>query len=91
MGIRILSIIETPQGLSLSNLIATFKGSFTLIKNNDDIYVLSSTARFYVDETKQPVNTAYISISINQTQLTGNLLTLLYDNLKTTYPNNEDV
>jgi hypothetical protein len=91
MGIKILSSITTPQGLSLTDLIATFKGSFTLIKNSNNAFVLSGTARFYVDETKLPVDTTYVSITVTESQLSDNLLTLLYNNLKNTYPENEDV
>ena len=85
MGIKILSPVVTPFGISISNLHASIKGNFHIFKNEDKTYRVSTTVIYVADgvQDANPVFIDGITINILSNDLNSNIFTLIYDYLKT--------
>lgn len=85
MGIKILSSILTPFGVSMTNLHASVKGNFSIFKNNDGKYRVNTTVIYTADgvQNPNPVFIDGITITIEPEDLNSNIYNLIYDYLKT--------
>ena len=94
MAIKILSAIDTPIGLRLTNLIASVKDGYRVTpKTNPQgvrSYEISTYVYYFVDRTKKSVFEEPIRVTATQAQLTD-VYSLLYNSLKNRYPQNVDV
>jgi len=94
MAIKILSAIDTPIGLRLTNLIVSVKDGYRVTPRvnaqGDRTYEISTYAYYFVDRTKKSVFEEPIRVIATQAQLTD-VYSLLYANLKARYPQNVDV
>ena len=95
MGLLILDSIELPMfGISLSNIMATFEGNYTLrytINNGVKVYNLSGSLSFYKDRDKSCLKRDFKNYTISEEDLSQNLLTYMYNRVKTEYSNTQDI
>jgi hypothetical protein len=95
MAIKILDAISIDKfGLSIANIILTFKGSYRLNyteSNNQRTYFVHGTLYYYLDRTKDPIHIANQSYAINESQLETNLLEYMYNMIKANHENYEDL
>jgi hypothetical protein len=91
MAIQILDNITIEKvGLSISNLILTFQGSYRVnytINNGQKVYSVNGTLLYYIDKTKNHIHAMNHSYVINEEQLNSNLLEYMYNMVKSRYIN----
>ena len=83
MGVIILDPIQTPYGVVLSNLYATFKGSYTLIKKPDNTYIAKAMLYYHYDRNKKPVFYEEKTVAVDRVALASNIISMLYADLCT--------
>jgi hypothetical protein len=94
MAIKILSAIDTPIGLKLTNLIASVKDGYRVTPRTNaqgvKSFEITTYVYYFVDRTKRAVFEEPIRVTSTQAELTD-VYSLLYANLKSRYPQNVDV
>lgn len=81
MGIIIHDAIQTPQGMTLTNLYATFKGTCAIIKKPDNTYIAKSIVYYHYNRIRKPVFSEERIINLVQDDLKKNIIELLYTDL----------
>lgn len=96
MGITIGDTITLACGLTNSNSYGSFGKSEIRIEKQDSNYLVSCRGLIWATESlrsqsKAHIGTQAVSITINSSQLTSNLYSLLYTEWKTNYSSVSDV
>jgi hypothetical protein len=93
MAIKILNEIPTPSGLNVANLEATYSGRYVLRRIRKDggkLYEVSSNVSYYHDRSKSQLFDEKVIIQFPEEEI-NNVWLLLYNYLKTKYPQYENV
>ncbi len=84
MGVIIHDTIQTPQGMTMTGLYATFKSTYTLIKKPDNSYTAKSVVYYYYNRIRKPIFSEERSINITVGDLGKNIVELFYNDLCST-------
>jgi hypothetical protein len=95
MAIKLLEPIYLERyGVHLDELILSLKGTYRVyytVNNEKKVYIVSSILYYYGERDKEPVMSEQISYTINENQLSTNLIEYMYLMLKSKYTNYQDV
>ena len=96
MGITIGDTLTLHSGLTATNTYGSFGLSEITIEKNGSSYFVTGKGRIWVNESaknssKPPITGMNVSVTINESQLSGNLYSILYTQWKTNYTSVSDV
>lgn len=92
MGLKVHDSVYLPIGVSIANLCYTFRGSYTVKKTDEGKYIACSRYEIRTAEDMQLpiVHSGGIEIELTQEDFNGNVLALLYAELKKMFNNYSD-
>jgi predicted translin family RNA/ssDNA-binding protein len=94
MAIKIIDSVPVRVGISLTNTVATLSGSYKIDKR-DGVYTAEALILYYVNETQyaaaNQLDVNHIRLVISVGDLAGNIMTLLYNQLKSQYSSTIDI
>ena len=92
MAIKVLDSVPFAHGFSLANTYWSFRGTYSLRKYAADVYHLTGSyeVRAVNDSIKPPLDGGCTQVVLTEAELTGNMLTRLYTQLKTQFTVTED-
>lgn len=95
MGLLILDDITLSNfGITINNIIATFEGNYNLtsrVDNGVKKYYLSGQLSFFKERDKSCIKRDFKNYLLTEEELSGNLLTYMYNRVKTEYSNTQDI
>jgi hypothetical protein len=91
MGIFV-SEANLPMGITVSNVYMSFSGEviYTVPNPTCNNYTINTHYKVYKDDTKQPDTNIRIPINVQVSDINQSVYSILYNELKTIYPNNID-
>lgn len=92
MGLKVHDSVYLPIGVTLTNLCYTFRGSYTVKKQDDGKYIASARYEIRVSEDMQLpiIHGGGIDLDLSAEDLNSNILNLLYGELKKMFNNYSD-
>jgi hypothetical protein len=95
MAITISDLVLTKYGFSLTDLYVTLDGSYRVDKQSDGTYTAEALAKYYANTAQHTANNQMeaklITSVVSVTDLSSNIMTLLYNQLKSNYTVTVDV
>jgi hypothetical protein len=89
MGIFV-SEANLPMGITISNVYMSFSGEVIYTVPANGQYRINTYYKVYKDELKQPDTNIRIPINVEVSDINQSVYSILYNDLKTIYPNNID-
>lgn len=90
MGL-ITNNITLPSGITLNNVYISFSGEVVFVMQSSEGYSIRSAYKIYKDASKTLIPNIRVDLIVNTPTIDRNVYAILYDELKSQYPDSQDV